>query len=94
MWTQKINYLNKINARNIQKGKVIDNNLRISYDLSVLISKYNDYLNWLQKNKEIEKSIVRNDINTTITDNKVYENIVHQSKDNNEDELNDLDDWI
>ena len=49
MWVQKSNYLDKLNMQNISKGKKIEGYLRVNYDLSVIISKYDDYLKWLDR---------------------------------------------
>ena len=60
MWKRKIEWLNKINAQNAQKGKKIQGYLRVNYDLAILLSKYDSYLAWKKKNSTesegIEKS--------------------------------------
>lgn len=60
MWKRKIEWLNKINVQNAQKGKKIQGYLRVNYDLAILLSKYDSYLAWKKKNSTesegIEKS--------------------------------------
>lgn len=54
MWQRKIGLLNKIADSNKSKGKHVAQGLRINYDLSVLLNKYDSYLNWLEKQKILE----------------------------------------
>lgn len=54
MWKRKIEMLNGIAARNVMKGKPMNADQRINYDLSVLVNKYDSYLKWLEKQKIIE----------------------------------------
>ena len=60
LWKRKIEWLNKINVQNAQKGKKIEGYLRVNYDLAILLSKYDSYLAWKKKNSTesegIEKS--------------------------------------
>lgn len=92
MWKRKIDMLNGIADRNVTKGIVINSDKRISYDLSILVNKYDSYLKWLEKQKiiEAEKEIENN------------ENIVGKSVgyvaqkvgDNNSDDISGLVDDI
>lgn len=63
MWKRKIDMLNGIADRNITKGIVMNSDKRISYDLSILVNKYDSYLKWLEKQKiiEAEKEIENNE---------------------------------
>ena len=63
MWKKKIRMLNQIAAQNNIRGKKMDANARINYDLSILIGKYNSYLKWLEKQKvmEVEREIKSNE---------------------------------
>jgi hypothetical protein len=46
MWRRRANYLNKIANQNATKGKVMEGNARILYDISVLVNQYDSYLKW------------------------------------------------
>ena len=63
MWKKKIDMLNGIASRNATKGKTMNVDQRINYDLSVLVNKYDSYLKWLEKQKilEAEKGIEKNE---------------------------------
>lgn len=83
MWERKIDYLNKIANRNTTKGKDMQYEQRINYDLSILVNKYDSYLDWIEKQKVLEQSLKeekeeRNIVNTTmnigIQQNREYEN--------------------
>ena len=78
MWIRKSSYLDKVHMQNISKGKKIEGYVRLNYDLAILISKYDDYLKWLDKQKYLknEKEIVKEIIST--------ENVTHMI--NNEKE--------
>lgn len=91
MWVQKSNYLDKLNMQNISKGKKIEGYLRVNYDLSVIISKYDDYLKWLDKqkaqtveNKKIEESITITEVLYSKTN----------TKENSKDLADELDELI
>lgn len=60
MWERKIGYLNKIANNNITKGKEMSKTERILYDLSVLVNKYDSYLEWANKQRilECDKEII------------------------------------
>ena len=49
MWKQKKDYLDKLCDYNRRKGKDLQGEQRINYDLSVLLAKYGDYLNWKER---------------------------------------------
>lgn len=63
MWKRKMDMLNGIASRNSTKGITMNIDQRISYDLSILINKYDSYLKWLEKQKilEAEKEIEKNE---------------------------------
>ena len=63
MWERKIDMLNGIANRNNTKGRTMNVDQRINYDLSVLVNKYDSYLKWLEKQKilEVEKEIEKNE---------------------------------
>lgn len=84
MWKRKIDMLNGIADRNRTKGLVMSSDKRISYDLSILVNKYDSYLRWLEKQKiiEAEKEIEK-------SENIVGKSIGYTS---NKPEKNDPDD--
>lgn len=51
MWKRKKNELDKIYTYNKSKGKVFDRTERISYDLAVLLGKYDSYLEWKERER-------------------------------------------
>jgi hypothetical protein len=57
MWQQKINFLNKIYAKNKNNGKIMNGEQRLNYDLAILINKYDSYLAWKQRKKENQEKI-------------------------------------
>lgn len=63
MWKRKIDMLNGVADRNITKGVTMSPDKRISYDLSILVNKYDSYLRWLEKQKIIatEKEVENNE---------------------------------
>ena len=52
MWQQKKNYLQKVAEQNRKKDKELYGVSRISYDLAILLGKYNSYLAWLEEQKQ------------------------------------------
>lgn len=51
MWKQKRNYLDKVAEQNRKKGNEILGVNRVSYDLAILLSKYDSYLKWKEQQK-------------------------------------------
>lgn len=54
MWQRKIDMLNGIAKKNEVKGIHMQPEQRLSYDLSILINKYDSYLRWKEKQKILE----------------------------------------
>ena len=92
MWERKIDMLNGIANRNSTKGKTMNADQRINYDLSVLVNKYDSYLKWLEKQKilEAEKEIEKNE---NIV-GKTIGYVVQKAEKNNSDDISDLVDDI
>ena len=92
MWERKIDMLNGIANRNNTKGKTMNADQRISYDLSVLVNKYDSYLKWLEKQKilEAEKEIEKNE---NIV-GKTIGYVAQKTEKNNSDDISDLVDDI
>lgn len=78
MWIQKINQLDKIAENNRRKGNEITGLGRVNYDLAILLSKYDSYLQWKERQKlaltEVEEK-KKTDINKV-----KYEDINRQKK--------------
>ena len=92
MWKRKIDMLNGIASRNTTKGKSMNADQRINYDLSVLVNKYDSYLKWLEKQRiiEAEKEIEKNE--NIVSKSIGY--VPHKTKKNNSDDISDLVDDI
>ena len=92
MWERKIDMLNGIANRNNTKGRTMNVDQRINYDLSVLVNKYDSYLKWLEKQKilEAEKEIEKNE---NIV-GKTIGYVAQKAEKNNSDDISDLVDDI
>jgi hypothetical protein len=91
MWVRKSNYLDKVYMNNITKGRKMDGYVRLNYDLAIIISKYEDYLSWLDKRKSLSSENENLKDNITVTDILYSENKnINNYKDNISDILDDL----
>lgn len=92
MWKRKIDMLNGIASRNAIKGKTMNTDQRINYDLSVLINKYDSYLKWLEKQKiiEAEKEIEKNENIVGKTIGYVTQKIEKSNSDDISDLVDDI----
>lgn len=95
MWKQKMDYLNKVRARNITLGKNMTAAQQVNYDISVLINKYDSYLKWKERNKIIEQEVnkVHKDILKTVDLDKLSKMTQNQNKEY-EDDIDSLLDEI
>lgn len=62
MWQRKMDYLNKQAEYNKEHGKEMTGTQRVTYDLAILINKYDSYKRWKEKQNAIheqEKAIVK-----------------------------------
>lgn len=101
MWRRKINMLNDIAQRNITKGMTMNSSERISYDLSVLINKYDSYLKWLERQKilEVEKksrksSIIGSNVFRKMVESYTIGSNSHSNSDDMSDDISNLVDDI
>lgn len=82
MWQRSMPKLEKIYAQNCSRGKVMEGYARISYDLSIVMSRYSSYLAWKleqeAKRKEEESKADRIDYT------KAYEQIEENRQINND----------
>lgn len=80
MWEQKKNYLLKVYERNRSHGKEIEGLQRVYYDLAILLSKYDSYLNWKDKQKIAQSDIRERE---SRTNDFISQKIISQSNPNN-----------
>ena len=57
MWERKKDWLQRVSENNRKRGKEIEGEQRVLYDLAILIGKYDSYLKWKEQKKlaQIEK---------------------------------------
>lgn len=93
MWKKKMDMLNKLYRKNSITGKKMTTEQRLSYDLSVLINKYDSYLKWLDKQKilEAEKQEVEDNI---VTSNFIKNIQANTDVADTEKESNDISDLV
>lgn len=93
MWKQKIDMLNTLANNNLKKGRAMTSEQRINYDLSVLINKYDRYLQWIDKQKVLEAETKKIDSqNSSNITRVIIENKVQQTNKNNDDMADLVDD--
>ncbi len=51
MWKRKLNMLCAVADKNAAKGKKMSTDQRLTYDLTILVNKYDSYLKWMEKQK-------------------------------------------
>lgn len=99
MWERKIDVLRKANQKKLSKQGADDKvtpEMLIGYDMTILVNKYNSYLNWKEKQKilaaEKEHEKTENIVSQAITHGRSVENHKEESKKSND--INDLLDEI
>lgn len=92
MWERKMPYLTRTYQKNCDKGKRIDGIARVMYDLAILMSKYDSYLEWKSMN-ETQKTT---EITAARSEKIEYKNVTNTVEKIENDNMNDiLDDiWI
>ena len=96
MWQRKWNYLEKQHIKNEINNKHIDGVNRIWYDLSILLSKYESYLDWKAEHLAEIKEMYKVKDDEKIEYNNLKENTstdANGSKYQNSDEF-DLDSFL
>ena len=94
MWRRKIDFLNRVANQNVTKGKVMNLDQRINYDLSILINKYDDYKKWKESQKILESDTQYISNNSSL-DTSIINEVSRKVADKNEDsEMSDLVDDI
>jgi hypothetical protein len=95
MWTQKSNYLDRVYMNNVTKGKKMDAYVRLNYDLAIIMSKYDDYLGWLDRQKLLTADNENLKENVTVTDVIHNQHKYQNNSSVNNDDISDiLDDLI
>lgn len=92
MWQRKLPYLEKVNLKNAQQGKIIEGMARINYDLAIILSKYDSYCAWKEEREAEHKKMIEEQkvqIDYSCINNKEPDNILPNS-DSLDDVLNDL----
>jgi hypothetical protein len=84
MWQRKSSYLDKVHASNIIKGKKMEGYIRLNYDLAIIISKYDDYLAWLDRQKSLAVDNEKLKENVEVTKVLYKQNIQPSKQDNND----------
>ena len=54
MWQRKLPYLMKVYDKNVRSGKTMEGIARISYDMAIVLSKYDSYLSWKENQQRIQ----------------------------------------
>lgn len=54
MWQRKLPYLMKVYDKNVRSGKTMDGIARISYDMAIVLSKYDSYISWKENQQRIQ----------------------------------------
>lgn len=54
MWKRKMPYLLKVYDKNQRMGKQFDGMARINYDMAIILSKYDSYLEWKEQQKQAQ----------------------------------------
>lgn len=85
MWKRKMDYLNKTADKNSRMGKEINEVCRIYYDLSILLSKYDSYKDWKEKQKMANEIIIEK------TDKKIEQFCNNYNSNSNIKKNDDLD---
>lgn len=100
MFKQKRDYLNKIADKKQRQGTGFkDNKARLLYDLSVIISKYDSYKEWKEKQKLLQSEIqlkIKNENENHINYSYINQQIINEknNKNNKDIDINDLLDEI
>ena len=88
MWHKKMDFLNSTYEYNVQHGKEMSGVQRISYDLAILINKYDSYKRWKEKqNATHEQELLTKSQYKIIGKIKTYE---HQEDDNIDSILDEI----
>ena len=93
MWKRKIDMLNDLAKKNETNGVPMQPEHRLTYDLSVLINKYDSYLRWKEKQKILEAEKETEKSQNIVSQSIGYTNVSKDSKADTDD-ISDLVDDI
>ena len=82
---QKIDMLNDLAKKNETKGLLMQPEHRLTYDLSVLINKYDSYLRWKEKQKILETEKETEKSQNIVSQSIGYTNVSKDSKADTDD---------
>lgn len=92
MWKSKMDYLNKTYEYNKEHGKDMVGIQRISYDLAILLNKYDSYKRWKEKQNAIheqqKKTVEEHKQSKAIQ--KIQPKSQHQEDDNIDDIIDEI----
>lgn len=94
MWRRKIDYLNRVANQNATKGKVMNPDQRINYDLSILINRYDDYKKWKESQMILESDTRYMSNNSSLDINIINEVSMKVTDKSEEGEISELVDDI
>lgn len=66
MWERKMPYLLKVYDKNCRSGKTLEGMSRINYDMAIILSKYDSYLSWKERQKQAQADETSNNSVTAI----------------------------
>lgn len=89
MWKTKLPSFRRQYQKRIQQGKSFTNVQLAAYDLAILISKYESFLSWKQKQKALEQDQYKEDQNQNQKINYQVLNLANKKK-NNDTEINNI----
>ena len=89
MWKTKLPSFRKQYQNRIQKGKSFTNVQLAAYDLAILISKYDSFLSWKQKQKALEQDQYKENETQSQKINYQVLNLANKKK-NNDTEINNI----
>ena len=87
MWKTKLPSFRRQYQKRIQQGRSFTNVQLAAYDLAILVSKYESFLSWKQKQKALEQDQYKEDQNQKI--NYQVLNLANKKK-NNDTEINNI----
>lgn len=85
MWQRKIDMLNNLEKKRVAKGVCMQPEERVTYDLSVLINKYDSYLRWKEKQRILEAEKVNEKSKNIVSKSIGYTKIEIDNKTDSDD---------
>lgn len=80
MWKRRQKKLDRIYKNNILKGKELNGENLLIYDLAIIVNEYDSYLNWLTKQKLLEEDDIKSDRNDFSSFNRTTQNLIKNKK--------------